>query len=223
MTSEPESPNAGDPLSNDPRVSQYVGTAWDQLNRFHLLLTEHGVLRGLIGPQEPSRLWERHLLNSAAVVPFLSGTSSILDLGSGAGLPGVVVAAMLPSATVILLEPMERRCLWLTEVVEELGLKNVRVLRGRADEVTVSVGAVTARAVGSLDRLYGWAGPLLVDGGCLVALKGGRALDEVTESARAGSRAGFGGAEISEAVTIPGLESTRVVVAYKNGETRGAR
>lgn len=82
------------------------------------------MLRGLVGPREVGRLWERHLLNSAAVVSFLPSTGQIVDLGSGAGLPGVVVAAMLPEAEVVLLEPMERRTIWLTEVIERLGLGN---------------------------------------------------------------------------------------------------
>lgn len=225
MTLEPDPASVRDPLSTDTRVADHLGAAWGALVDFHRLLTEHGVERGLIGPREPARLWERHLLNSAAVVPKLTGTSSVLDLGSGAGLPGIVVAAMMPDVTVTLLEPMERRCAWLNEVVDELKFSNARVLRARAEEVvgSLAVEAVTARAVGNLDRLYRWAGPLLVSGGRLVALKGSRAMDEVSQSARVGARAGFGASSVSEVSTVPGIASTWVVVAYKDGVARGTR
>jgi len=225
MPLEPGRPRAGDPLSDDPRVSQYLGSAWDQLDRFHGLLTEHGVGRGLIGPREPARLWERHLLNCAGIVPLLERVPRVLDLGSGAGLPGVVVAAMMPATAVTLLEPMERRFVWLTEVVEELRLTNVEVVRGRAEDVadSVIVEAVIARAVGNLARLYRWAGPLLASGGRLVALKGARATEEAAESVLAGAEAGFGSAAANEVRTIPGVASTWVILAYKNGVERGTR
>ncbi|GIG34788.1 ribosomal RNA small subunit methyltransferase G [Cellulomonas pakistanensis] len=184
---------------------------------FHDLLRDQGLLRGLVGPRELARLWERHLVNSAAVVPFLPATGTIVDVGSGAGLPGIVVAAMRPDAQIVLLEPMERRTDWLSEVVETLGLRNVRVLRGRAEDQVgeLSADAVTARAVAALDKLYGWTLPLLAVGGRLVALKGGRAQQEAEEAVMVGERLGGGVAEIRVAPTLPGLEPTSVVLVTR--------
>ena len=205
-----------DPLTGDPRLPVLFADAWPAVERFHRMLQDDGVLRGLVGPREVGRLWERHLVNSAAVVPFLPETGRIVDVGSGAGLPGVVVAAMRPGAEVVLLEPMERRTDWLTEVVERLGLGNARVLRGRAEDVgDLGADAVTARAVAALDKLYGWTLPLLRVGGRLVALKGGRAQAEVDAAAAAGRALGGGEAEIRTAPTLPGLDPTTVVLVDK--------
>ncbi|HEY8721555.1 16S rRNA (guanine(527)-N(7))-methyltransferase RsmG [Pengzhenrongella sp.] len=202
-----------DPLENDERVATYLGAAYPILVHFHRLLTEQGVLRGLIGPREVSRLWERHLLNSAAVAQFLPTTGRLIDVGSGAGLPGVVLAAMLPEVEVILLEPMERRAEWLTEVVAELGLANAVVRRGRAEELhgELQAEAITARAVAPMDRLGRWTLPLLVKGGVLVALKGRQAPVEVAKARSALKKLGAGQVEILEALTIDGVESTTVV------------
>ena len=208
-----------DPLDGDPRLSEHFGAAWPAVERFHAMLRDQGVLRGLVGPREVSRLWERHVVNSAAVVPFLPETGTIVDVGSGAGLPGIVVAAMRPGADVVLLEPMERRTDWLSEVVEALGLTNARVLRGRAEDQIGSLraDAVTARAVAALDKLYGWTLPLLAVGGRLVALKGGRAQDEAEAAAAVGERLGGGPASIEVAPTLPGLEPTSVVLVTRTG------
>ena len=111
------------------------GMAWSGLEHYAQMLAEEGQLRGLIGPRELPRLYSRHLVNSAAVVPFLPRHGSVADLGSGAGLPGVVVALSRPDLEVTLIEPMERRCAWLELVTEELDLDNVRVWRGRAEEM----------------------------------------------------------------------------------------
>lgn len=211
-----------DPLAGDPRLPGYFGGAWPTVLRFDHLLRAHGVERGLLGPRETARLWERHLLNSAAVVPFVTGADSILDLGSGAGLPGVVVAAMLPTARVTLLEPKERRVRWLDEVVEDLGLANVTVVRGRAEDVSTTPRAevVVARAVGQLSQLYRWAAPLLVAGGRLVALKGARAEDEVDAGRRDAQRAGLTTVDVHAAPILDGIAPTTVVVARrgKNGD-----
>lgn len=202
-----------DPLEGDHRVVEYFGDAYPVLARFHELLTEQGVLRGLIGPREVSRLWERHLLNSAAVAQFLPTTGRLIDVGSGAGLPGVVLAVMLPAVDVVLLEPMERRADWLTEVVAGLGLQNTVVRRGRAEELHggYQVEAVTARAVAPLERLGRWTLPLLVKGGVLVAIKGRQAVDEVGRARAVLRKLGAGDAEILDACTIDGVESTTVV------------
>lgn len=209
-----------DPLAGDDRLPELFGSAWPAVLGFHDLLADQGVLRGLVGPRELSRLWERHLVNSAAVVPFLPESGQIVDVGSGAGLPGVVIAAMRPDAEVVLLEPMERRTDWLSEVVAELGLSNARVLRGRAEEQVglLHADAVTARAVAALAKLYPWTLPLLKVGGELVALKGGRAADEA-EAGR-GALATYGGGEvrIETAPTLDGLDPTTVVVVRKDSE-----
>ena len=205
--------DGADPLQGDPRVADYFGAAWEPVNRFHDLLVSEGELRGLVGPRELPRLWERHLLNSAAIVPFLPTSGRIIDLGSGAGLPGIVVAAMLPNAEVVLLEPMERRTDWLSEVAETLGLANATVRRGRAQDLHGALvgDAVTVRAVAALDKLYRWALPLLRAGGTLVALKGGRAEEEVDAARHVGRKLGAGRAEILDAPTIEGVDVTRVV------------
>lgn len=222
MTSGDDAVVERDPLTGDERLPQFFGDAWAAVSRFHELLTEQGVLRGLIGPREVGRLWERHLLNSAAAVPHLPSAGTIVDLGSGAGLPGVVVAAMRPGSHVVLLEPMERRTDWLLEVVAELGLSNAEVRRARAQEaLDLQVDAVTIRAVAALDKLYAWATPLLVPGGRLVALKGERAQEEIAAARRAAQRAKVTAVELHVTGTIDGVEPTRVVVAQTGG--RGVR
>ncbi len=202
-----------DPLDGDSRLEPFFGLAWPAVLGFHDLLVAQGELRGLIGPRELSRLWERHLLNSAAVVPFLPTSGRIIDVGSGAGLPGIVVAAMIPGAEVVLLEPMERRTDWLSEVAEVLKLENVVVRRGRAQDEHGSLrgDAVTVRAVASLDKLYRMTMPLLVPGGALVALKGGRAEQEIDAAKHVGRKLGAGTASVVDAATIEGVEMTRVV------------
>lgn len=212
-----------DPLDGDRRLIDYFGAAWPQVRAFHDLLAGESTLRGLLGPREMSRLWERHLLNSAAVVPFVSRAGSIVDVGSGAGLPGVVVAAMVPAATVTLVEPMERRASWLGFVLGELELDNAVVRRARAEELVgeLAADAVVARAVAPLERLFRWTGPLLRPGGVLVALKGAQAEREVAAAASAAREAGLGAVEVHEAPTLPGLEATRAVVARR--VTHGAR
>ena len=223
--SESASEGAGvDPLDGDPRLPVHFGAAWTAVEAFHDLLVREGVLRGLVGPREVARLWERHLLNSAAVVPFLPPARRIVDLGSGAGLPGLIVAAMLPDAEVVLLEPMERRTDWLSEVVGTLALSNAVVLRGRAEDIDdLGADVVTARAVASLDKLYRWAFPLLRIGGALVALKGERAAAEVQAAAKAGREVGAGKVEILAAPTLEGLEPTTVVRVRRDREGRPRR
>ena len=203
---------ATDPLDGDPAVKEYLGERYGAVRAFGALLGEQGELRGLIGPREIGRIWERHLLNSAAVVPFL-GEGVVVDVGSGAGLPGLVIAAMEPDRRVVLVEPMERRTAWLREASETLGLDNVTVLRGRAEEVRDAVEAdvVTARAVASIDKLIKWSAPLLSPAGRMAFLKGRSAADELEKAKYALRRAGLTG-EIHTAPTVPGLEATTVVV-----------
>ena len=202
-----------DPLEGDPRLPAYFGDAWPAVDKFASMLREHGEVRGLMGPREQSRLWERHLLNSAAVVQYLPTTGVVVDVGSGAGLPGIIAASMLPDAQVVLLEPMERRTQWLDEVVEELGLDNVRVERGRAEEFdgALEADAVTARAVAAMDKLARWCLPLLREGGALVALKGQSAAGELDKAKYVIRKLGGDQGEVLDAATIPGADSTTVV------------
>ncbi|GAA1267140.1 16S rRNA (guanine(527)-N(7))-methyltransferase RsmG [Saccharothrix xinjiangensis] len=178
----------------EDRAKRVFGDHYEKAAAFAALLTEHGVERGLIGPREVDRLWERHLLNSAVIAELLPEGSRVVDVGSGAGLPGLPLAIARPDLDLTLLEPMVRRVAWLTECVEALGL-DVTVLRGRAEEGPVrdrlsGSDVVTARAVAPLDRLAGWCLPLLRPGGRLVALKGESAEEELTRDAEAVRRAG---------------------------------
>lgn len=162
-------------------LAAYFGPAWPSVERYAALLRTHGVERGLIGPAEVPRLWTRHMLNSAALAPFLPSSGTLADVGSGAGLPGVVLALMRPDLAVHLIEPMERRVAWLGEVLDRVGLPNVTVHQGRAQDLvgTVTADVVTARAVAALDRLVPWTAPLVAPHGRLVFLKGRRAAEEL--------------------------------------------
>lgn len=151
----------------------------------HLLVTD-GVVRGLIGPREAPRIWERHLINCAVMSEMIPIGASVIDVGSGAGLPGIVLAVARPDLMITLVEPLARRTAFLSEAVTALGLDaTVTVVRGRAEDVAgeplVAADIVTARAVAPLDRLAGWCLPLVAVGGRLLALKGASATDEVTE------------------------------------------
>lgn len=168
--------------------------------RYAQLLADTGVVRGLIGPQETERLWDRHLLNCAVVGELVPESCRVLDVGSGAGLPGIPLALARPDLAVTLLEPMARRVAWLEEVVQEVGVP-VAVRRGRAEDPLIrrELGGhdvVTARAVAPLGRLAGWVMPLLRPGGQLLALKGAGAGDEVAREAEAVREAGSGAARL---------------------------
>jgi 16S rRNA (guanine527-N7)-methyltransferase len=176
-------------------VSAAFGAGSDRATRFAELLAVHGVERGLIGPREVDRLWERHLLNSVAIAECVPEGASVVDVGSGAGLPGIPLAIARPDLDVVLLEPMARRIAWLEEAVTKLELGNVEVVRGRAEEKDIRqrVGnrdVATARAVAPIGKLAGWCLPLLRVGGRLIALKGSSAAEEIErdrdEIARAG-------------------------------------
>lgn len=159
------------------------------------LLVTDGVVRGLIGPREAPRIWERHLINCAVMSDMIPIGASVVDVGSGAGLPGIVLAVARPDLSVTLVEPLARRTAFLTEAVTALGLDaTVTVVRARAEDLAggppVAADVVTARAVAPLDRLTGWCLPLAAVGGRLLALKGASAADEVTEHRAAIARLG---------------------------------
>ncbi len=149
------------------------------------LLTDAGVVRGLIGPREVPRLWERHLLNCAVVSEEIDEGADVCDLGSGAGLPGLVLAIRRPDLRVTLVEPLLRRATFLTEAADALGLDNVTVLRSRAEELVgrLQFCVVTSRALAPLPRLLDWSLPLVRTGGVMLALKGRSAAAEVAGAA----------------------------------------
>ena len=157
------------------------GSALPVAEAYARLLAGPGARRGLIGPAEAPRLWDRHLLNSAVVAEFVPDGCVLADIGSGAGLPGVVLAILRPRTHVVLIEPMARRTVFLLEVAGQLGLENVEVRRGRAEDLAGQIRAdvVTARAVASLDRLAVLASGVARPGGVVLAIKGRGATSEV--------------------------------------------
>jgi 16S rRNA (guanine527-N7)-methyltransferase len=167
-----------------PAAVAVFGAAVDRAAAYARLLATDGTVRGLIGPREVPRLWDRHLLNSAAIAPLVPDGARVVDVGSGAGLPGIPLALARPDLTMTLLEPLARRVAFLLECVDRLGLDNVTVVRGRAEEGPVrrelgGADVVTARAVAPLDKLAGWCLPLLRTGGRLLAMKGSTAAEEL--------------------------------------------
>ena len=156
----------------------------DQARQFFDLLVRDGDLLGLVGPRELPKLWSRHILNSAVVADLVEDGQVVADVGSGAGFPGIPMAIRKPATQFVLIEPMERRANWLSDVVvPELGLLNVQVLRGRAEEAPMrNYDVVTARAVSALPKLLRMLVPLAVAGGQILALKGSKAQEEIDES-----------------------------------------
>lgn len=182
---------AGDPAGPGapPETAAAVfGERLEAAQRYASLLAGAGVERGLLGPREVGRIWERHILNSAAIAELLGPGDRIIDIGSGAGLPGIPLAIARPDLKVVLLEPLLRRSEFLAEVVNELGLA-VEVVRGRAEEPAVrgrfgERDAAVSRAVAALDKLTKWSMPLLRAGGRMLAIKGERASEEVEQFRR---------------------------------------
>ena len=187
---------------------------------FTALLSDSGVSHGLIGPREVPRLWDRHVLNCAVLQEAIPPDAAVIDVGSGAGLPGLALAIARPDLDIHLVEPMLRRTTWLSEAVQSLGLSNVTVHRGRAEELwgTLSAPVVTARAVARLGELGRWCLPLLEAGGSLLALKGSSAAEEL-EADRAQLRR-LGAVEdelitVGEGVTDPPTTVVRVRIAAR--------
>lgn len=173
---------------------QATGTAC----RYASLLAERGTSRGLLGPREIPRLWDRHILNCAAIAELVPPRCELVDIGSGAGLPGIVLAILLPGVRVVLLEPMLRRTVFLSECVSELGLGNVTVCRGRAEEMAgvLRADVATARAVAPLGRLAELATGVVRPGGLVLAMKGQEAVAELAGADAALRGLGVRGAEI---------------------------
>lgn len=168
-----------------PVVLSLFGTGASTVEAYANLLALEGEKRGLIGPKEADRIWSRHIVNSAALLAFLPRKGSVIDVGSGAGLPGLVVAAARPDLEVTLVEPMERRCEWLAYASEEIGLDNVLIVRDRSENLGKKIRAdvVTARAVAALPKLLRLTSKMIAPGGRLLALKGQRVYEEVEDSA----------------------------------------
>ncbi len=202
-----------------PAAAEVFGEQLPVARRFAADLAQYGEHLGLIGPLEAARLWSRHIINSGVVAPFLHPGARVADVGSGAGLPGLVLAIARPDAHLTLIEPMERRTEWLRDETERLGLTNVTVLRARAEDA-VSAGPfdqVTARAVSALRTLVPITAPLVRDGGELIFLKGARVADEMVAAAAVLRRYRVRDAEVLElgAGLVP--EVTRLFRATVGG------
>jgi 16S rRNA (guanine527-N7)-methyltransferase len=207
---------------------EVFGDRFGDAVRYAELLAEAGVQRGLIGPREVPRLWERHLLNCAVLSEAVPEGVTVCDVGSGAGLPGIPLALVRDDLNITLLEPLLRRTNFLTEVVELLGLDHVTVVRGRAEEVLGKlppVHVVTARAVAPLDRLAAWGIPLLRPYGEMLALKGDTAEEELKAAATALSKLGAVETSIlhvGEGIVDPMSTVVRVEVGESPGGVRFA-
>ncbi|MEU8971323.1 16S rRNA (guanine(527)-N(7))-methyltransferase RsmG [Streptomyces monashensis] len=210
------------------QAREVFGARFADAVRYAELLAEAGVQRGLIGPREVPRLWERHILNCAVLSEAVPEGVTVCDVGSGAGLPGIPLALVREDLNITLLEPLLRRTNFLTEVVELLGLDHVTVVRGRAEEVLgklAPVHVVTARAVAPLDRLAAWGIPLLRPYGEMLALKGDTAEEELKASATALSKLGAVETSIlhvGEGIVDPMSTVVRVEVGESPGGVRFA-
>ncbi|MEU7360838.1 MULTISPECIES: 16S rRNA (guanine(527)-N(7))-methyltransferase RsmG [Streptomyces] len=210
------------------QAREVFGDRFADAVRYAELLAEAGVQRGLIGPREVPRLWERHILNCAVLSEAVPEAVTVCDVGSGAGLPGIPLALVRDDLNITLLEPLLRRTNFLTEVVELLGLDHVTVVRGRAEEVLGKlppVHVVTARAVAPLDRLAAWGIPLLRPYGEMLALKGDTAEEELKASAAALSKLGAVETSIlhvGEGIVDPLSTVVRVEVGESPGGVRFA-
>lgn len=170
-------------MTDDGVVERVFGDAAESARRYVAILADKGVAWGLLGPREVPRLWERHVLNSAALAPLLPSSARVVDVGSGAGLPGIPLALARPDLEVTLLEPLLRRATFLRETVADLSLGDrVRVVRARAEDHQETYDVVTCRAVAAVAKLVGWTAHL-VPVGQVIALKGDSVEDELTKAA----------------------------------------
>ncbi|NVN49404.1 16S rRNA (guanine(527)-N(7))-methyltransferase RsmG [Mycolicibacterium hippocampi] len=206
-------------------VTAIFGEATEAAIQYAQILAGAGVERGLLGPREVSRVWDRHVLNSAVVAELVEPNEQIADIGSGAGLPGIPLALARPDIHVTLVEPLLRRSDFLREVIDELGI-NCRVVRGRAEDRVVrdEVGesdAVVSRAVASLDKLTKWSSPLLRSGGRMLAIKGERAEDEVREHRRAMTALGMTEVKVMRCGARFVDPPVTVVVGFQGASRRG--
>jgi 16S rRNA (guanine527-N7)-methyltransferase len=222
---------SGHPTADVPEMpsvaSALFGPAVDQVVRYVAMLAGDGVVRGLIGPREVPRLWDRHVLNSAALAEVVPEGSRVVDVGSGAGLPGVPLGLARPDLTLTLVEPMARRVEFLQDVVTDLGAP-WRIVRGRAEERSVvravgPVDVVTARAVAPLPRLVGWCRGFLTPGAQLIALVGSRAAAEVPALVPQLEAVGMRDVHTRAVGVELGAAATTVVLMTRAGTPRSGR
>lgn len=182
-----------------PGAASIFGPRMPLAQRFVEILADTGVTHGLIGPREVPRLWDRHVLNCAVIQDAFPPEAEVIDVGSGAGLPGLALAIARPDLHIRLVEPMLRRTTWLEDTRQELGLEQVEVHRGRAEDLAGQLVApyVTARAVARLDKLARWCVPLLAPDGTMIAMKGRSAEQELAEDRRALTRLGLSQARVT--------------------------
>jgi 16S rRNA (guanine527-N7)-methyltransferase len=202
-----------------PAAQGVFGLTLPTAERLAEWLAGAGVVRGLLGPREAPRLWERHLINCALLGSALDHGIEVCDVGSGAGLPGLVVAVTRPDLAMTLVEPLARRTDFLTEVARDLGLDNVEVVRARADDLhgRRDFDVVTSRAVAPLPRLLAWSMPLVRQGGAMLAMKGSSVHEEIAGASEELRRQGagevtvlrLGSAVIDPATTVVRVEATR--------------
>ena len=209
-----------------PAAATIFGDQLNSARRYAEILAGTGVERGLLGPREVDRVWDRHILNCGAVAELIEPGERVADIGSGAGLPGIPLAIAKPGLRVVLVESLLRRAEFLSMVVTELGL-DVEVVRGRAEDGTVreavsGCDVVTSRAVASLDKLARWSLPLLRPGGRMLAVKGERADDELREHRRVMDRLGATGARVMECGVSCLSPPARVVVAWRGEAAQGS-
>ena len=200
-----------------PAAADLAGDRLDLLTAYTQLLADVAVPRGLIGPREVPRLWNRHILNCAVAAPSAPKGSALADVGSGAGLPGMVWAICRTDLTVTLVEPLLRRVTFLNEAVRTLGIGNVEVVRARAEDLhnKREFDVVVSRAVAPLDRLSGWCLPLVRQHGVMVALKGASVRDELRTAAPVIERLGGATPELVEHGTGTVDPATWTVVVKK--------
>lgn len=192
--------------------SAVFGSRLPLAQEYHDSLATDGSTRGFIGPREVPRLWERHILNCAVIEQVIPEGATVIDVGSGAGLPGIPLAIACPDLHITLIEPLLKRYNYLNEVTEKLGLDNVTVLRGRAEEgpikkAVAGADVVTSRAVAPLGKLAKWSLPLVRKGGEMIALKGSSVHEELERDAADIKKAGGGKAEVT---TVHGTTIIRV-------------
>jgi 16S rRNA (guanine527-N7)-methyltransferase len=220
-------PDAPTAPTAPPSAATVFGSQLALAERFAAILADTGVSHGLIGPREVPILWDRHLLNCAVAHEAFPEGAAVIDVGSGAGLPGLALAIVRPDLHLHLVEPMQRRTTWLSTTIDELALTNCTVHRGRAEEFAGVLTApyATARAVARIDKLARWTFPLLADGGTLVALKGESAQQELTAEEKVLRKLGMTAAQVVTygAELLPVATTTlQVIVGARPAASRGA-
>ena len=196
-------------MKPSPELLAHFPGREEQIQRYAELLSSTGIERGLIGPKEGDRIWERHIANCIPITTIIPNGVRVADIGSGAGLPGIVIALARPDLKVSLIEPLQRRVDFLNEVVAELALE-VEVIRGRAERVKKQFEIVTARAVAPLEKLIQISWHMIPRGGCLMAIKGESAADEIASTTlKKGSTA-----QLHE-ISLPNLPIARVIEVKK--------